>query len=75
LVLAGAGLVVVVSDRMGYLLGGFASKMGLASGPAIAALLFGKDNYPLIIAVAVAALVVSLLVIIPPARIQDRPVA
>lgn len=54
-------------------LGGFASKMGLASGPAIAALLLGKDNYPLIIAVAVAALVVSFLVIIPPARIQDRP--
>jgi hypothetical protein len=30
-------------------------------------------NYPLIIAVAVAALVVSLLVIIPPSRMQDRP--
>lgn len=130
--LAGAGLVVVVSDRMGYFrslsvgilltaigtwgffysdihwvwivangligitwaftiayllglmsrfdtsgqmaaLGGFASKMGLASGPVIAALLLGKDNYPLIIAVAVAALVVSLLVIIPPSRMQDRP--
>jgi predicted MFS family arabinose efflux permease len=53
-------------------LGGFASKMGLASGPAIAALLLGEDNYALIIAVAAGALAVSLLAIISPARIQDR---
>lgn len=129
--LAGAGLVVLISDRMGYFkalcggmlltvigtwgffysdirwiwiaancligitwaytiayllglmsrfdatgqmaaLGGFASKMGLASGPAVAALLLGEDNYPLIIAVAVAALVVSMLAIMQPARIQDQ---
>jgi len=129
--LAGAGLVVIVSDRMGYLkslaagillttigtwgffysdihwvwiianlligitwaytiayllglmsrfdttgqmaaMGGFASKMGLASGPAVAALLLGEDNYPLIIAVAVAALIGSLLAIVIPARVQDR---
>jgi len=129
--LAGAGLVIVVSDRLGYLkslmagimltvigtwaflfsdipwvwivancligitwaytiayllglmsrfdttgqmaaMGGFASKMGLASGPAVAALLLGEDNYPLIIIVAAAALAISLLAILYPARIQDR---
>jgi len=53
-------------------LGGFASKMGLATGPAVAAMLLGENNYPLIIGVAVAALVVSLLAIILPARVQDR---
>ena len=53
-------------------LGGFASKMGLATGPAVAALLLGENNYSLIIGVAVAALVVSLLAIILPARVQDR---
>jgi len=129
--LAGAGLVVILSDRLGYLkslgvgilltaigtwaflfsstpwiwivancligitwaftiayllglmsrfdtsgqmaaMGGFASKMGLASGPAVAALLLGKDNYPLIINVAVVAIVISLLAILIPARMQDR---
>jgi hypothetical protein len=46
--------------------------MGLASGPAIAALLLGKDNYRLVIGVAIVALAISLIVIIPPARMQDR---
>jgi predicted MFS family arabinose efflux permease len=53
-------------------MGGFASKMGLASGPAIAALLLGENNYALIIWVAVAGLILSLLVILLPARMQDR---
>jgi len=53
-------------------LGGFASKMGLASGPAVAALLMGEDNYALIIWVAVAALVLCTAVVIAPARAQDR---
>jgi hypothetical protein len=53
-------------------LGGFASKMGLASGPAVAAVLLGEDNYALIIGVAVAALFISMLAVIIPARIQDR---
>ena len=129
--LAGAGLVVVVSDRLGYFkslslgilltaigtwglfysethwvwivvnsligitwaytiayllglmsrfdtsgqmaaLGGFASKMGLATGPAVAAVLLGENDYPLIIGVALAALVVSMLAIMVPARVQDR---
>jgi hypothetical protein len=53
-------------------MGGFASKMGLASGLAIAALLLGENNYALIICVAVAGLILSLLVILLPARMQDR---
>jgi predicted MFS family arabinose efflux permease len=129
--LVGAGLVVVISDRLGYLksllagmlvtiigtwaflfsdvgwiwitancligitwaytisyllglvsrfdatgqmaaMGGFASKMGLASGPAIAALLLGENNYPLITWAAVAGLTLSLLIVLLPARMQDR---
>ncbi|MEE4218994.1 MAG: MFS transporter [Xanthomonadales bacterium] len=129
--LAGAGLVVVISDRFGYLrslgagilltvigtwgflysdvhwvwvtancligitwaytiayllglmsrfdstgqmaaLGGFASKMGLASGPAICAVLLGSDNYPLIIIVAAIALTISFLAVVLPALVQDR---
>ncbi len=54
-------------------LGGFASKMGLASGPALAALLLGDNNYPLVIWAAVAGLILSLLVTIVPARLQDKP--
>jgi hypothetical protein len=53
-------------------LGGFASKMGLASGPAVAALLLGQDDYARIIGVAVIALLASLLAIVYPARLQGR---
>jgi MFS transporter, DHA1 family, inner membrane transport protein len=129
--LAGAGLVVVLSDRLGYLkslvggialtlvgtwalyysaipwvwivsncligitwaysiayllglmsrydttgqmaaLGGFASKMGLASGPAVAAVLLGQDDYARVIGAALVALLVSLLAIVHPARLQRR---
>lgn len=132
--LAGAGLVVVLSDRLGYLkslvggialtlvgtwalyysaipwvwivsncligitwaysiayllglmsrydstgqmaaLGGFASKMGLASGPAVAAVLLGQDDYARVIAAALVALLVSLLAIVHPARLQRRAAA
>jgi Na+/melibiose symporter-like transporter len=52
--------------------GGFASKMGLASGPAVAALLLGESNYPLVIGAAIIALAVSLLAILYPARVLDR---
>ncbi len=128
--LAGAGLVIVVSDRMGYtrplvlgigvtavgcwaylfsdlpwvwiaanfaigvtwaftipyLLGlasrfdrhgqmaamaGFASKMGLASGPAVFAVLLGEDQYALIIWASVLALVLCLAATLVPARRQD----
>jgi predicted MFS family arabinose efflux permease len=53
-------------------LGGFASKMGLASGPAVAALIMGKDNYELIIWVAVGGLVLCMLMTIVPSLSQDR---
>jgi predicted MFS family arabinose efflux permease len=52
-------------------LGGFASKMGLASGPAAAAMLIGESNYVLITWVAVAGLVLCLAVMLYPARVQD----
>lgn len=58
------------SGRMAAL-GGFASKMGLASGPAIAALIIGENNYGLIVNVATVALVLCLIVVIMPARILD----
>ena len=53
-------------------LGGFASKMGLASGPAVAALLMEENNYQLIIWVAVGGLLLCLATIIAPALLQDR---
>jgi predicted MFS family arabinose efflux permease len=53
-------------------LGGFASKMGLASGPAVAALLVGDDNYGLLINVSVVALIACLTVMILPAAALDR---
>lgn len=53
-------------------LGGFASKMGLASGPAVAAILMADDNYKLIIWVAAGALVLCSLVILTPSLFQDK---
>ena len=52
-------------------LAGFFSKMGLASGPAAAAFLLGQDNYPLLIGVSMAGLVVCGLAVIVPARLLD----
>ncbi len=52
-------------------LGGFASKMGMASGPAVAALIVGESNYGQIINVATITLVLCLVVVIMPARILD----
>jgi hypothetical protein len=53
-------------------MGGFASKMGLASGPAIAALVVGTNNYSLLINMSVVALILCLVVMIVPARVLDR---
>lgn len=53
-------------------LGGFASKMGLASGPAVAAMLVGEANYGLLIDVSVVALIACLVVMIIPAAALDR---
>jgi hypothetical protein len=52
-------------------LGGFASKMGLASGPAVAALIVGESNYGLIINVATVALILALFVVVLPAGVLD----
>ncbi len=52
-------------------LGGFASKMGLASGPALAAMVIESDNYGLLVNLATLGLVLSALVaLIPTARID-----
>jgi predicted MFS family arabinose efflux permease len=53
-------------------MGGFASKMGLASGPAVAAMLVGTDNYGLLINVSVIVLMACLAVMILPAAALDR---
>jgi len=59
-------------------LAGFFSKMGLATGPAVAALLLGEDNYTLLIGVSAAGLIACLLAGLGPARLLDarrvRPV-
>ena len=52
-------------------LGGFASKMGLASGPFIAALVVGENNYALLINLAVVGLVLCLAVFVAPAALLD----
>ena len=54
-------------------LGGFASKMGLASGPVAAAALLGQDDYGKVIWAAVGALLISLAAIVYPALLQRRP--
>jgi predicted MFS family arabinose efflux permease len=82
-VLWGIGWAFVISYLLGMCsefdttgqmaaLGGFASKMGLASGPAVAAMIVGEDNYGLLINVAVVALVLCILAMITPARVLDR---
>jgi predicted MFS family arabinose efflux permease len=82
-VLWGIGWAFVISYLLGMCsefdasgqmaaLGGFASKMGLASGPAIAALLVGQSNYGLLIDVSVAILVLCFLAMLLPAHALDR---
>lgn len=50
---------------------GFFSKMGLATGPAAAALLLGEGNYPMLIGVSVAGLAVCTAAALGPARLLD----
>ncbi len=61
-------------DRSGQLaaLAGFVSKLGLASGPLAAGFLVGEDNYPLMINIALVALILGLVVTLFPARYLDR---
>ncbi|MEJ8566574.1 MFS transporter [Elongatibacter sediminis] len=60
-------------DKTGTMaaLGGFASKMGLASGPAVAAGLLGDNRYALLIWTACGALLLCQAVVLIPARLID----
>ncbi|WP_068547431.1 MFS transporter [Thalassotalea crassostreae] len=60
-------------DKAGQMaaLGGFASKMGLASGPMVAALFLGNDNYGLLIDMAAIGLVICAIAAFYPARLLD----
>jgi len=60
-------------DKAGQMaaLGGFASKMGLASGPLAGGYLLGDNNYGLVINVAIIALALSMVAVLIPAKVQD----
>ncbi|MGH8179237.1 MAG: MFS transporter [Steroidobacter sp.] len=51
---------------------GFASKLGLASGPLAGALLLGESNYDLLIDVSTAGILACMAAAIIPARLLDR---
>ena len=53
-------------------LGGFASKMGLASGPLVSAMLLGEDNYGLLINISIVAFVLFMVVVFVPAKALDK---
>lgn len=53
-------------------LGGFVSKLGLASGPMLAGRLLADDDFPFLIAVAIVALAVSGMAMLAAARRIDR---
>jgi len=53
-------------------LGGFASKMGLASGPMATAYFLGENDYERVIYISTAIMFVTLITIWLPARMQDQ---
>lgn len=61
-------------DREGQMaaVGGFASKMGLASGPFVAAFVVGQDHYGRVLDVATVLLLASLFAAWWPSRLLDR---
>lgn len=61
-------------DKAGRMaaLGGFASKMGLASGPMVAGRLLNGDDYSTMINAAVVVVLVSMFASMMPALMQDR---
>ncbi len=67
--------LVAAFDQTGQMaaLGGFASKMGLATGPMIGGMLLGDNNYALIINLAIIGLALSAVASLIPARLKDRP--
>jgi len=60
-------------DKTGQMaaLGGFASKMGLASGPFFAAYVVGESNYSLVITASTLCLILCMLVAVLPSKILD----
>jgi predicted MFS family arabinose efflux permease len=60
-------------DKAGQLaaLGGFASKVGLATGPMVGALLLTGEEYNLVINVAVVTLILCAISVIKPAKLLD----
>jgi len=60
-------------DKAGQLaaMGGFASKVGLASGPMVGALILTGEQYDLVINVAVVTLIVCAICVIKPAKVLD----
>lgn len=52
-------------------LGGFASKMGLASGPLLGAMLLGEERYDLLINMSGAGILLCMIIVFVPARILD----
>ena len=53
-------------------MGGFASKIGLASGPMVGALILTADQYNTVINVAVLALILAAVVVSIPAKLLDN---
>ena len=64
-------------DRTGQMaaLGGFASKMGLASGPFFAAYVVGENNYSLVITASALCLILCMLAAVLPSKILDTKCA
>ncbi len=60
-----------VSGRLATL-GGFVSKLGLASGPMLAGRLLTNDDFPFLIATAIASLAVSMVAMLAAAHRIDR---
>jgi len=60
-------------DRTGQMaaLGGFASKMGLASGPFFAAYVVGENNYGLVITASTLCLILCMFAAVLPSKILD----
>ena len=60
-------------DKAGQMaaLGGFASKMGLASGPLLSAWALGESNYTALILLSVVLLFICMIVLIQPTRLLD----
>lgn len=52
-------------------LGGFASKMGLASGPFFAAYVVGENNYGLVITASTLCLILCMFAAVLPSKILD----